>query len=577
MALNALTLSVTSGVQGRPFQATINGLTTGRVHVRQNEGSPGFSVVNGQLMSSGLPYKTSTVVLRELEPGVGQGFRDTPIDISATTPAEVRSQAQASVGAGRTLRRYRVDGTRNPDGSYTYVILAQDDQGGTTAVPVGRDTLDFPRIGLIGPSTIAQNNYGASATPWRAGNISSGPLVWALMQDRLADFRTMAKTTTPFYDGDNQAIYGATQDSYAAQIAALNARMAGVPNWVAWYEVGRNDVQNNGATGADLIAWTQRDVALLRAGGTKYILLSNLWKKDTSQGGVWAVGGAARVALDTYNAWLKTYEAANKDIIVVDYLSALTDPASADGNPYPWVARAVGTHYSAIGAQRAALLAVVPALRKITKPHPYPPRPAESLIGALSGSGGTKTNATGTVVDGWDLSQAAATATVVGSTEVINGETFQVAQISAATGTTANGGQLTFSKTANIAVAAGKKVGLRCKVLIPATAIPYGLVIGLGSATGQGDASQARAFAIIPQTGDDPTTVIAAPGAAWAATPKFDGSIPQELWVETSSYVLGATGGSNVAVSIGLLFGPAVAAGDTLTIKVGQIQTFEVG
>ena len=166
---------------------------------------------------------------------------------------------------------------------------------------------------------------------------------------------------------------------------------------------------------------------------------------------------------------------------------------------------------------------------------------------------------------------------MVGSTETINGEAFQVAQISAATGTTANGGQLTFSKTANIAVAAGKKVGLRCKVLIPATAIPYGLVIGLGSATGQGDASQARAFAIIPQTGDDPTTVIAAPGAAWAATPKFDGSIPQELWVETSSYVLGATGGSNVAVSIGLLFGPAVAAGDTLTIKVGQIQTFEVG
>ncbi len=447
---------------------------------------------------------------------------------------------------------------------------------GDSAPVASRDTIDFPRIGLIGPSTIAQNNYGASATPWRAGNISSGPLVWALMADRRADFRTMAKTTTPFYDGDNQAIYGATQDSYAAQIAALNARMSGVTNWVAWYEVGRNDVQNNGATAADLIAWTQRDVALLRAGGAKYILLSNLWKKDTSQGGVWAVGGAGRTVLDAYNAWLKTYEAANKDIVVVDYVSAYTDPASADGNPFSWVARAVGTHYSAIGAQRGGLGPVLAALRKITKPHPYPARPAESLIGALSGTGGTKTNATGTVVDGWDLTQAASTATVVGSTETINGETYQVATISAATGTGANGGQLTFAKTANIAVAAGKKVGLRCKVLIPASAVPYGLVIGLGSATGQGDASQARAFAIIPQTGDDPTTVIAAPGAGWAATPKFDGSIAQELWVETSSYVLGTTGGSSVAVSIGVLFGPALASGDTLTMKVGQIQTFEV-
>jgi len=575
MALNALTLSVASGIVGRPFRSKINGLTTGKVDVLR--GAPGFGVVNGILRSEALPFTTSRVVLREWEPGVAAGYRDTAFEIAGATQTEVLAQVAGAVGAGRALRSYNVVHERQSDGSLVYSLDVENDLGATARVSLGRDTIDFPRIGLIGPSTIAQNNYGATATPWRAGNLSSGPLVWALMQDRLADFRTMAKTTTPFYDGDNQAIYGATQDTYAAQIAALNARMSGVSNWVAWYEVGRNDVQNNGATGADLIAWTQRDVALLRAGGAKYILLSNLWKKDTSQGGVWAVGGAGRVALDAYNAWLKTYEAANKDIIVVDYLSALTDPASADGNPYSWVARGVGTHYSAIGAQRAALLAVVPALRKITKPHPYPARPAESLIGALSGTGGTKTNATGSVVDGWDLSQAAATATVVGSTETINGETFQVAQISAATGTTANGGQLTFSKTANIAVAAGNKVGLRCKVLIPATAIPYGLVIGLGRATGQGDASQARAFAIIPQTGDDPTTVIAAPGAAWAATPKFDGSIPQELWVETSSYVLGATGGSSVAVSIGLLFGPAVAAGDSLTIKVGQIQTFEVG
>lgn len=82
MALGNLTLSTTAGVQGRPFQANIIGLTTGRVEVL-GDGSPGFSTVNGRVMSDRLPYPVSTVVLREHEPGVGVGYRDTRIDISA--------------------------------------------------------------------------------------------------------------------------------------------------------------------------------------------------------------------------------------------------------------------------------------------------------------------------------------------------------------------------------------------------------------------------------------------------------------------------------------------------------------
>ena len=99
MALNALTLSVTSGVQGRRFQAKINGLTTGKVEVL-NDGSPGFSTVNGNVMSHGLPYATSTVVLREYEPGVGQGYRDTRIDITAATAGQIYNQALSMIGAG---------------------------------------------------------------------------------------------------------------------------------------------------------------------------------------------------------------------------------------------------------------------------------------------------------------------------------------------------------------------------------------------------------------------------------------------------------------------------------------------
>lgn len=443
----------------------------------------------------------------------------------------------------------------------------------------GPPLLTFPRLGIVGPSTAAQNNGGANATPYRVQNLSVGPLVQALMLERRADFRTFAKTTAPYYDGDNQALYGATQDAYPGQIATLATRMAGL-DWVAWYEIGRNDIQNNGATLADLQGWMARDVAALRAAGAKRIMLPNLWKKQVAYGGVWASGGAARAVVDQFNAWLPTYVAANPDLFLVDYSSVLTDPASPDGDPFSWVTRnntAGGyTHYSAVGAFRAGQLAVLPVLRRIMAARPYPARPAESLIAALTGTTGTKTNVTGPVADGWDLSQVAATATVVASQETINGEIYQVSTISAATGTTSNGGQITLTKTGGIAVAAGKKVGMRCKVLVSASAVPYGLVIGLGSAAGQGAAAQSRAFAIIPQTNDDPTTVIAAPGAAWATTPKADGSVAQELWVETSSYVLGATGGSTVAVSIGALFGPALSAGDTLTIKIGQIQTFEI-
>lgn len=82
MALGNLSLSITAGVQGRPFNASIIGLTTGRVEVLQDS-SPGFSTVNGRVMSDRLPYPVSVVALREYEPGVGVGYRDSRIDIAA--------------------------------------------------------------------------------------------------------------------------------------------------------------------------------------------------------------------------------------------------------------------------------------------------------------------------------------------------------------------------------------------------------------------------------------------------------------------------------------------------------------
>lgn len=148
MALNALTLSTTTGVQGFPFQAKINGLTTGKVDVL-NDGSPGFGVVNGNVMSSGLPYPVNTVVLREYEPGIGQGFRDTRIDIAATTRAALHAQAVASLDPGRTLKRWRVAGTVQADGSIAYSLIVEDDLGATRPFDIGGPTPPDPNL-LLG-------------------------------------------------------------------------------------------------------------------------------------------------------------------------------------------------------------------------------------------------------------------------------------------------------------------------------------------------------------------------------------------------------------------------------------------
>lgn len=144
MALGPLTLSVTDGVQGLPFASAIVGLTTGKVEVL-NDGSPGFSTVNGRVMSSGLPYATSTVVLREYEPGVGVGYRDSRIEITAATKAEMRENAVDTLDPGRTLVSFTPAGEVQPDQSIVYQIYVRDDLGATLvsdpAVPSGTFTI----------------------------------------------------------------------------------------------------------------------------------------------------------------------------------------------------------------------------------------------------------------------------------------------------------------------------------------------------------------------------------------------------------------------------------------------------
>lgn len=82
MPLNPLSLDVTYGVAGRAFQATVLGLSSGSTLEVLNDGTPGFSTVNGRVYINRLPgaYPVSTVVLRETK--AGETPRESRIDIA---------------------------------------------------------------------------------------------------------------------------------------------------------------------------------------------------------------------------------------------------------------------------------------------------------------------------------------------------------------------------------------------------------------------------------------------------------------------------------------------------------------
>ncbi|MBP1806448.1 hypothetical protein [Rubellimicrobium aerolatum] len=435
--------------------------------------------------------------------------------------------------------------------------------------------LDFPRIGLIGPSTMAHTTYGAvgsGTTPYRQGDSAVGPLTWALMSERIAEIRVRSEATGDYVSGDNQAVAGAIRADYAAQITALAAEMAAEPNWLAWYEVGRNDIGSTTSLASDLIAWTIEDVGKLLAAGAKAVLVSKMWNRSA-----WTSTSNNRAVIRDYNAWLEAWAAQNEATVgVVRNYDCLTDPASSIADPYGWVTRSDQTHYTTKGAMVAGREAVLPALRKFCKPRPYPARTPDSLIGAMSGTGGTKTRLTGVVADGWNAQLSGASSTTIAAQEVIDGETFQVFTISAASLVPANGNMLAFNLVSGFPLAEGRKVSGRARVIVGSTAIPYALWGSVGNTNQFGDMSQGRAYMLASQTDSSNPTTLIAPGPSWASVLKHDGTMPHDLWLESSAHVLGAAGGSSVGFVLGLLFGTAAQDSDTLTIKIGQIQTFDV-
>lgn len=169
MALNPLTLSVVNGVQGQPFEAAISGQAAGTELTIERGYSPGFSVVNGRLMSTGLPYAVSTAGIRERNINTGE-TRLTIIDITAATIAQMDAQAAAAVPGYVSYALRQVY-----NGEYSYSLAIRSSTAATTVAAVGASAVTLGTLTLSGTlqiGTAASGTIiGATAGSTITGNI----------------------------------------------------------------------------------------------------------------------------------------------------------------------------------------------------------------------------------------------------------------------------------------------------------------------------------------------------------------------------------------------------------------------
>jgi len=133
MALNTLTVSLSSGVLGKPFAAAVSGQTAGSVVEIANGGTQGFGYSNGKLSHSALPADTNLVILRERLPSTGESLL-TYIIVTAASAYAIQQQA---LGINPTPKGFRAAGVAQGDGSLLWTLFVEDSTGATTSVPVG--------------------------------------------------------------------------------------------------------------------------------------------------------------------------------------------------------------------------------------------------------------------------------------------------------------------------------------------------------------------------------------------------------------------------------------------------------
>lgn len=461
--------------------------------------------------------------------------------------------------------------TAIPINNYAWFRASIQGGGGQSGV-TGK--IANPFIGVVGASLEAQNTYGATG-PLRSGVTVSGPLSVALYRKRYGQFIINPSATAPNFDGFNQAREGAGMGDLAAQIVALISKFdaAGIPKEKRIFVVGisRNDYGAGTGTITAYQASIDAVISQINASGYGKIIFLNVWKKNTSLGGDWASGGSFRLLTDQINAYLATKQ--SPSIVVADIQSSIADPGSSDGNPYSDVTRDTGlTHYAPNGAFRAAI-PIESALDAHAVSRAFPaPGAADDIFPVPSGVGGTKTNVTGTVFDGYSIVGTTGGGTLeADATVTYDGLPFQRIKISNTAAISANGYVITLT-TPVFTLPEGVKKGVRFRLKKNASGL-IGFLPIINFQGGDANA-QARSNLGIGLNNGAGTGLISVPGTAFAATGKIVRNLEDDWWLESPSYVIGAAGGSSVNMTIAFVYGPG-ASGDVLQFDIGKPQTFD--
>lgn len=362
MPLNNLSLSVSAGRPHQPFEASVIGLTTGRVEV-VNDGTPGFSVVNGVLRHPRLPgdRAVATAVLAEVDPGAGVSRRETRLDIaiamvpqlnslSAAVPDTITASGSAPItgSSGGTITV-----AVNPDGAWSvsgttlsWTTAAVGKPGRPVLVESFSPTIQLARQSALGVSSASAASVIAplSANMFYMGDsrIASFYNDSPKNNKNAGNHLVVANTQMGqrMVTIGNTAVAGQRSNEYNSSTATMTASTAGT---LLVFGVV-NDI-SQGRTGADCWA-TVKAIIDAALGAGKSVIAH-------TEPGAEAFSATQIGHRNTFNASLLAYAAANPATIrVFDYAAAaLVDPTSTTSIAFKPNLSYDGIHLTNTGAR----------------------------------------------------------------------------------------------------------------------------------------------------------------------------------------------------------------------------------
>lgn len=395
MALNPLTINVTTGLIGKEFSATISGQSVGStvevVGGGPDSGTPGFSTVNGRVYHPGLPYKVNTLVLRETKGG--EGFRDSRIDVLA----DERDVGPAAL----------------PEAMASYLA-------GVGVVPE-----PVPQIACLGDSNTFlhwaadTNTPTSSITPPTQGNLQvKGFAFWA---QALSGARVEFAQDLNFgVSGENSAAILERVDQAASSRA--DAVVVGGPT---------NDFGATVVPYETTIAKLTAIIAALRA-KNKRIYLITVPPIGHPSAHYFTASDPKLLRLFRVNTWIKRTASQMRGVTVIDPWADIADPVSQYGDFKSGMVLSTDVaHYNPASAYyvgkllAAEFIKVFPAIDWMAKnnfdlfdatSNPTGNLATNALMDGTGGTlSGTTPTPTGSVATGWSLSGADAGLTLAGS------------------------------------------------------------------------------------------------------------------------------------------------------------------